>query len=137
MIKSRQHIRIALLAGCVMTGCFRQHPTGVEVISGAPLAPSFMLENMSHDKIAVYLVEGTNETLLRRIAPLQIERVPIPDRVFTSRGATVTLAIVRHTARTMRPSQEEGALVTVPFRRTALIGRRLTFTEDRLYQPYR
>lgn len=128
---SRQAI-CAILCGCLAGACVRNPSLPLE--RRAPIIPAIVIQNLSQEWIAVYLVEDTRESLLGRVFPLQNGRFFLGDRIFTGGRSTVNLAIVRNGAHTMRPSLERGAFLSAPIRRGTLAGNTWVFTGDDLWR---
>jgi hypothetical protein len=125
-------VSIALLAACVPSS----HARTQHAAADRPTL-SFVFQNLSSQRVSVYLVEPTAETLLGRVRPMESNRLAVPEQTFMRGEATLTLAIVRGRATTSRPSLEAGAILSVPVRGAAIIGRTWAFTGEYLYQPTR
>ena len=132
MMTSTLRIRNALLCACLLGGCVSN--PGLRVEGGAPVIPAIVIQNLSQEWIAVYLVEDTRESLLGRVYPLQNGRFLLGDRVFTSARSPVRLAIVRNGAHSMRPSLEWGTYLSAPIRRGTLAGNTWVFSGDDLWR---
>jgi len=131
----RKRARVALLFGCFLVGCATRTDTRPAQLHSAPASPTFVFRNMSRDRIAIYLVEDTRESLLGRLDPLQSARLPLPDRVFIGRGEMIRLAIMANGSTSLQPSREVGAIISMRHRGSSLVGQSWAFQAGQLSEP--
>lgn len=135
MNSMQQFTRALLLSSYLLLGCAAPPGPQLEGSYFGPAKPTFLFQNLSHERVAVYLVEDTRESLLGLVDPLQSARLPLPDRIYTSEGRMISLAIMTRRARTLQPSQENGAILSTRRRGTSLIGQTWAFSGGQLLEP--
>lgn len=130
----QKRARIAVLFASLLAGCTTHPISRPAQLRPDPVAATFVFRNQSRDRIAVYLVEDTRESLLGRLEPLQSASLPLPDRVLTTRG-TVRLAIIANGHTSLQPSRETGALISLRRPGSSLIGQSWAYTAGQLSEP--
>ena len=130
----QKRVRIAVLFASLLAGCAPQATSRPAQLQPGPVAATFVFRNLSRDRIAVYLVEDTRESLLGRLEPLESARLPLPDRVLTTHE-TVRLAILANGHTSLQPSRETGALVSLRRPGTSIIGQSWAYTAGQLSEP--
>jgi hypothetical protein len=120
----------SLLMGCAGRNSGLAPSPGSEAI-----APTFVFRNLSSERIAVYLVEDTQETMLRRLEPLESARLPLPDRFFTGQGGSIRLAVIVNGPKSLQPSHENGVLLSLRRSGASLVGQTWVFAAGQLSEP--
>jgi hypothetical protein len=131
---------LALTAGLFLAGCATQ-PAGSPVRhSSAPVMAAVKVQNQSRGRVYVYLISPRGEWLLGRVEPLQTASLALPVRSLTARGGFNSLAIVPGDSRSLQPTREIGAVLSMRQPIGALMTQSWVFTGGQIVglpQPHR
>jgi hypothetical protein len=89
-------------------------------------------ENLSRERVDVYLIGEKREWLLGRVAPGAVASLRLPDEAFAERSMMVRLAVLAGEHRTFAAARDPRAVLTVAEPASAMVSERWTFSQGNL-----
>jgi hypothetical protein len=113
VVQHRRRARLTLTAGLLLAGC-ATHPAGSSAQRrSAPIFATVKVQNQSRDRIHVYLLAPRGEWLLGRVDPLQTAWLSLPVGSSAARRGWNSLAVIAGRPRSLQPSREFGAVLSM------------------------
>jgi hypothetical protein len=122
----------ALLTALVLDGCASVTARSNARPSQAEVRSAIEVDNQSRDRIDVYVITQEREWHLGRLAPGAKARLAMRDRAETGAIGMIQLAIIASASRSLRPSRDARAIVSLKQPTTEVLGQRWVFAEGRL-----
>ena len=94
-------------------------------------------ENVSRERVDVYLIGTKREWMLGRVAPGAVATLRLPDEAFAPGAMRVQLAVLAGERKTLAAARDPGAVFTITQPASALLSQRWTFSQGSLISlPY-
>ena len=123
---------MTLLVTLLVQGCATHAPRTDQRPVAEITRDSLLVDNDTRQRIDVYLIEATQDYLLGRLEAGSKKWLSLPARSAVPGAGWVSLAVLVDAPRSLRPSRDANAVLTIRQPMTALLGQRWVFAENQL-----
>ena len=122
------------LGACVSAS---SHPVPDRPIASGAALLTIRFENVSRERVDVYLIGTKREWKLGRVAPGEIAKLRLPDEAFERGSMMVRLAVIAGEPETFAAARDPRAVFTITEPASAFLSQRWQFSQGNLTSlPY-